>query len=70
MGKDVLKDDFFTEDEIAEVEGIKLTTLRTRIYTGTNHPPCTKIGKDYFFPKQETREWYRAKPVRHEVRSA
>jgi hypothetical protein len=63
-----LKDDFYSLDEMAAILRLKTSTLKSRIYTGTEHPPYKKISTDYLFPKVEFREWVLLRPSIREVR--
>jgi len=63
------QNEWFTEQEIAEVLGISLYTLRNRISRGENHPPFSGYGKHKRFYKDEFLKWDR-KNMTREVRSA
>jgi hypothetical protein len=70
MIAEVLKDDFYSFDEVAAILGLRPTTLKQRIYNGTDHPPYTKLNREYIFPADEFRLWVKSKPIFHEVRGA
>lgn len=66
---EILKDDFFSLDEMAKVLRLKPETLKRRIGAGTEHPPYSKIEGEYFFPRNLFRDWARKRPIVWEVRS-
>jgi hypothetical protein len=70
MIAEVLKDDFFSEEEMARMMRIKVATLKRRIATGTEHPPYVEIGRERLFPRDQFREWARNRKVIYEVKSA
>jgi hypothetical protein len=55
----VSKDDFFTEQEMADLLGIDLGSLRSRRSKGKNHPPYFQSNKraPVLFPKKEVKKW-------------
>jgi hypothetical protein len=61
--------DFYTEDEMAELLGIKKTTLKKNRYTGTNHPPYRQSGDRVFYPKNEFNKWFASLPLKEEINS-
>lgn len=64
------KADFYTDDEIAELLGIKKSTLMKNRSLGRNHPPYVRIGKYARYPKKEADAWIRALPVRREIKAS
>ena len=66
----MIGDEFFTEDQICEILGIKLSTLKARRYCGTDHPPYQEIGTKRYYPKRMFFEWARKRPVIWEVKGA
>lgn len=69
MVSETLREDFYSEHEMAQILNIKLRTLRLRIGTGTEHPPYIEIGRERLFPKDLFREWARKRPLVYEVKS-
>lgn len=51
------KANHFSEEEMAEILGITVKTLKNRVYTGTNHPPFFNTGPRRWFPKDEFDKW-------------
>lgn len=68
MIAEVLKDDFYSFEDVAKHLGLRPSTLKQRIYNGTDHPPYMKVMGQYVFPTEEFRMWIKAKPVIREVR--
>jgi len=66
---EVLKEDFFSLDEMAKTLRLKPATLKRRIGAGTEHPPYTKIEGEILFPRDMFRDWARKRPIIWEVRS-
>lgn len=69
MIAEVLKDEYWSLEEMAKIIKIKSTTLKRRVSSGTNHPPVTIIAGEYLFPKDLFPQWARNHPILWEVRS-
>lgn len=69
MIAEVLKDDFYSFEQVAKTLGLKPSTLKQRIYTGSDHPPYKKIEREYVFPADEFRLWALKKPTAYEANS-
>ncbi len=66
-----IEKNYFTEEQILSILKIKKTTLRDRIYNGTEHPPYMELGRGYrLFPKEMFIEWIRTRPITWEVKRA
>lgn len=61
----------YSEEEMARILRIKISTLRQRIGSGTNHPPYKEwVRGVLIFPKAEFKTWGIDKPIIYEVKSA
>jgi predicted DNA-binding transcriptional regulator AlpA len=65
---EILKEEFFSFEEVATMLGLKPSTLKQRIYNGTDHPPYKKVIGQYVFPTEDFRRWVQSRPLIHEVR--
>jgi hypothetical protein len=65
---EVLKEDFYSFGDMAKILKVSPSTLKQRIYNGSDHPPYKKIFNEYVFPTDEFRHWAISKPVLHEAR--
>jgi hypothetical protein len=70
MIAEVLKEEFYSFDEMAMILSVKPTTLKHRIYTGSKHPPFVREAGVYLFPKDSFLQWMRTKPRVAEVKGA
>lgn len=68
MTAEQLWEDYFTEENVAQLMGITVSTLRNRISEGRDHPPFTGRGNGKRFPKDEFRKWERARLVHQKNR--
>lgn len=69
MIAEILKEEFFSLEEMARVLRLKPQTLKRRIGSGTEHPPYTKIEGEYLFPRDLFRDWALKRPIIWEVRN-
>lgn len=61
----------YTAEEVAELLGLKMSTLMLRLYRRSNCPPFQKLGRGFYvFPKELFMEWLRRQPVSFEVKDA
>lgn len=51
------REEFYTEQEMAELLGYKLSTMKKNRCMGTNHPPFMKLGGRIVYPKEDYRKW-------------
>jgi hypothetical protein len=62
--------DYYTEAEVAKLEGIEVESLRNRICAHRNHPPCSGRGKSRRFPKNEYHKWKMSQLVKGHDRTS
>jgi hypothetical protein len=67
MTKQELFSDFYTEEQMAELLGISVLTLRNRHYSRKNHPPRVEGTRLYL--KSEFLKWARDRQE-HETKEA
>lgn len=65
-----IRENFYNLGEMCESLRIKKSTMMSRIYTGTDHPPYTKLFGEYLFPKEHVLVWVKKKRLVYEVKSA
>lgn len=69
--QDFLSESYLTLDQAAAVLKIKVKTLRSRLGTGTEHPPYVELRRGvYLFPKRLFLDWIGKRPIIWEVKSA
>jgi hypothetical protein len=64
------KDDFYSEEEMAEMLRISKPTLQSRRSRGQNHPPFKKIGKVVLYPKKSFVAWVDQFQTHEQIQSA
>lgn len=55
---DTISERFYSEQEVAELLGIAVPTLRNRISAQSNHPPFKRLGVFKWFDKAEFWKWF------------
>jgi hypothetical protein len=71
VNEDEFKKNYYSEAEIAEILGLELSTMRSRITRRSNCPPFWSPKRGlYYFPKGEFIDWCRAQGLTYEVQSA
>lgn len=58
-----LKQENYSEEEIAEALGLEITTMRTYRSEGKDHPPFKKLGRKTYYPKKEFHAWVEKKAL-------
>lgn len=61
------KDDYFSEDEMADILRIKKSTLTKNRCNGEKHPPFIKFGRVILYPKKEVSEWFGGFTIKREI---
>lgn len=56
--KDLLSE-YFTEEDVCQVLGIVLVTLRTNRCNDSDHPTFIRRGRMVLYPKEEFATWFR-----------
>lgn len=60
--------DFFREEEVCEILGVKKITMQRRRCVGQGHPPFRKLGATVLYPKKEFWEWLdTVAPIKREI---
>lgn len=62
-----LKEEYWTEEEMAEMLGKKKSTMQTQRSRGKGHPPFIRIGRKIYFSKADFKRWVRDRPVKEEI---
>lgn len=61
------KDEYLTEDQVADILLIKKSTLQKNRSLGRNHPPYKKIGARVFYPRKEFDRWFNDQRLHKEI---
>lgn len=61
------KDDFLTEEQVAEFLRWKKSTLTKNRSLGVQHPPYIKIGRTVLYPISNFKEWIKSQPLHQEI---
>jgi predicted DNA-binding transcriptional regulator AlpA len=51
------RNDYLSENEVAEILRLKVSTLKKNRSLGVDHPPFLRIGKRVYYPLKEFKEW-------------
>jgi hypothetical protein len=64
-------DEFYTEDQVCSLLRIKPSTLKSRISTGTEHPPYQELRRGVrVYPKNLFLKWVKERKVMFDVKAA
>jgi predicted site-specific integrase-resolvase len=55
--QNLIASEYFSEEEICSILKISRATLRSRIYSGTEHPPYVELGRVRYFPRRMFLDW-------------
>lgn len=58
---------FYTENEMAEMLGLKKATLQNKRYLGAGHPPYKRINGLVLYPVKEVEDWLNGFETRWEL---
>lgn len=64
------KEDYLTDEDVAEILRLEVSTVKKNRRIGKNHPPFIKIGARILYPRDQFEKWLKQKTVIQEIKAS